>query len=226
MSLLLGAADRVRPAVGRSRVRRDAGLRRQPDAAAAPGRAGLGAVCRRDLLRAPRRRSRTATSAFARSRSTSWRTQAEGEVAARRSSTTSRTSFSTCATSRRRAAGTASSCPTPRRRRRRDLPGAARPRRHRSREAIGRTGARGRRRGTRRRRGHLRGVPVRPDPRSISARTTMFPDGGSAQGDREMTIAELRARRTRPQAGAVRRTTELIDDPRSSRSRSPAWCSA
>ena len=99
-----GPAGRVRPAVRRPRVRRDAGVRRQPDAADAACRPSVGARA------GPRRptscswRCRTPTSASARSRSASWPRARKARCARASSSRTSRTSCSTSARSRRRAA--------------------------------------------------------------------------------------------------------------------------
>ena len=103
---------RPRPAVGRPRVRRAAGVRRQhlpPDAADRAARR------RSRPRRPPTKRSsrcRTPTRPTARSPSTPSRRAPKATSSRASSSRTSRTASSTCATSRRAAAGATCSSPT------------------------------------------------------------------------------------------------------------------
>ena len=97
-----GAARRVRAAISRSRVRRTSSLRREYPTAAPPGRPGVGAVLRRDGLRAPGLGPGGQSALLARSRSTSSPRRRKAKSSRGCSSRDSRTSTSTCARSRRR----------------------------------------------------------------------------------------------------------------------------
>ena len=119
MSVLLGHPDRLRQAVGRPRVRRAAGLRRQPLPAAPAHRPHRPRRDRRRRLRDDRRaagRESDLPRDHLQRRRRPGRKQRQAAGVLRR---VSRTACSTCATSSRAAAGATSSWPTPRARIRR-----------------------------------------------------------------------------------------------------------
>ncbi len=188
--------DRLRPAVGRSRVRGDAGLRRQPVAAAAPD-------CSCSRCSAPRRpptrrssRCRTPTRPSARSPSTSSPSSVESDVKPRVFfDGLSRTASSTSATSRPAAAGATSSSPTTRKPDQttvyfaRERPAAASIARSGScswllEDGTSHTTSTDTARRVRRQR-------LRAADRSTSTGDGV-PAASSSKGDNEMTIAELR----------------------------------